>query len=307
MRLLRSLLTMVAVLAPLSLSAQVPAVSSVPKTGYAGTTACLDCHKKEAGPFTQTGMGQLFTAHPRTDQEKVGCESCHGPGKQHAESGGDELGGLITFGRKSKTSVTARNASCVSCHQNSARLQWTGSQHESRNVGCTDCHAVMHETSERSSLKKQTVLETCASCHQQRKAQTLRSGHMPLGEKKMECTSCHNPHGSANPKLLLASSTNETCFSCHADKRGPFMWEHPPVVENCANCHDPHGSNQPKMLKISRPRLCQQCHGGASGHPTGPKSLAVTGDLVMLLNRQCANCHVDIHGSNHVSGKYFTR
>jgi DmsE family decaheme c-type cytochrome len=165
----------------------------------------------------------------------------------------------------------------------------------------------MHETSERSTLKKQTVLETCASCHQQRKAQSARAGHMPLGEKKMECTSCHNPHGSPNPKLLLASSTNETCFSCHAEKRGPFMWEHPPVVENCSNCHDPHGSNQPKMLKVSRPRLCQQCHGGASGHPTGPKSLTVNSDLVMLLNRQCANCHVDIHGSNHVSGKFFTR
>ena len=32
--------------------------------------------------------------------------------------------------------------------------------------------------------------------------------------------------------------------------------------ENCLNCHDPHGSNNDFLLKISRPRLCQQCHSG---------------------------------------------
>jgi DmsE family decaheme c-type cytochrome len=122
----------------------------------------------------------------------------------------------------------------------------------------------------------------------------------------MECTSCHNPHGSPTPKLLLASSTNETCFTCHADKRGPFLWQHAPVVENCANCHDPHGSTHEKMLKLSRPRLCQQCHQG-TGHPIAPRSPTVAADYPFVFNRQCSNCHVNIHGSNHPSGFAFTR
>ncbi len=44
---------------------------------------------------------------------------------------------------------------------------------------------------------------------------------------------------------------NETCYTCHADKRGPFLWEHQPVNEDCTNCHTPHGSNITPLLKIA--------------------------------------------------------
>lgn len=286
------------------------------RAGYAGTAACLECHKKDVGDFPQSPMGRVMLAHPRTEHEKAGCETCHGPGKQHAESGGDERGALVSFDRKSPTPVAARNATCMQCHEKTARMWWQGSTHESRNVACTDCHRVMHETTERSNLAKESVIETCGQCHPQQKNAALRSSHMPLGEKKIECTSCHNPHGSPNPKLLLASSVNETCYSCHAEKRGPFLWEHPPVMENCANCHDPHGSSHEKMLKVSRPRLCQQCHAGATYHPTAPRNAAgirttstgaVVSDVYALMNRQCSNCHFNIHGSNHPSGSAFTR
>jgi DmsE family decaheme c-type cytochrome len=134
----------------------------------------------------------------------------------------------------------------------------------------------------------------------------MRFSHMPVGEGKMECTSCHSPHGSANEKLLIASSVNETCFSCHTEKRGPFLWEHAPVVENCANCHDSHGSNKEKMLKVARPRLCQQCHAG-TGHPTQPRIVGRPSDVPFVFNRACSNCHFNIHGSNHPAGAFFTR
>jgi hypothetical protein len=64
-------------------------------------------------------------------------------------------------------------------------------------------------------------------------------------------------------------------------------------------------------LKVSKPRLCQQCH-VETRHPTrpygrepGPGS-AIT-NLKYVLGRQCLNCHVNIHGSNHPSGFAFTR
>jgi DmsE family decaheme c-type cytochrome len=292
--------------APTVVSAQQPVANAKPRAEYAGSGSCIDCHKTEVAQFAATNKGKLFLEHPRNSLERLGCESCHGPSKQHVESGGEERGALIAFAGKHPSPVEARNAACLSCHEKTARMLWQGSPHESRNVACSDCHTVMHAESERSLLKKPTVLATCTTCHTERRSQQLRFSHMPLGQGKMECTSCHNPHGSTAPKLLVASSTNETCFTCHADKRGPFLWQHAPVTENCSNCHDPHGSNHEKMLKVSRPRLCQQCHQG-TGHPIVPRNPSVAGDFPFLFNRQCSNCHFNIHGSNHPAGFAFTR
>ena len=72
----------------------------------------------------------------------------------------------------------------------------------------------------------------------------FRSSHMPLREGKIICSDCHNPHGSVTEALLKKNSINDTCYTCHAEKRGPFLFEHAPVRENCDNCHDPHGTVQ---------------------------------------------------------------
>jgi DmsE family decaheme c-type cytochrome len=281
--------------------------SAAPSAAYAGSQTCAECHRQQVTQFAATPKGGLLLSHPRNKHESLGCELCHGPSKQHVQSGGEEPGGLISFGRKSLTPVAERNATCLQCHDKTARMLWKGSAHEARNVACTDCHSVMHAGSERANLRQETVLSTCGRCHAAQKNQQMRFAHMPLGEQKVECTSCHNPHGSAAPKLLIANSINETCYSCHAEKRGPFLWEHAPVNENCANCHDPHGSSHEKMLKVSRPRLCQQCHANATGHPAAPRNIATSADLQFVYNRQCSNCHFNIHGSNHPSGKAFTR
>lgn len=287
----------------LSLASQGPGPAQA-AAGYAGSKACMtECHIKESAAFLETAKGKLFLEHPRTEFERKGCEGCHGPGAKHIESGGDDLSGMTTFGRKSKTPVAERNAVCLQCHEKTARVLWEGSSHEARDVACSDCHDVMKHVSERASLKRETVLATCAQCHRQRASQQLRFSHMPMREGKLECTSCHNPHGSPNDKLLVASTVNEVCYGCHAEKRGPFLWEHPPVTENCANCHDPHGSNHEKMLKTIKPRLCQQCH-----DPTRHPSRAYAQDATRFIpGRQCVNCHFNIHGSNHPSGHVFTR
>jgi DmsE family decaheme c-type cytochrome len=94
-------------------------------------------------------------------------------------------------------------------------------------------------------------------------------------EGKVTCTDCHNPHGSYSENLLKTATVNEVCWQCHAEKRGPFLWEHPPVTESCLNCHDPHGSQNDFLLKISRPRLCQQCHSGGQ-HNSNPRNPQVT-------------------------------
>jgi DmsE family decaheme c-type cytochrome len=164
----------------------------------------------------------------------------------------------------------------------------------------------MTDHSPKAQLAKANEIETCGTCHLQKKAQVLsRSSHMPLREGKMTCTSCHNPHGTVTQSLLKEPGPSETCFTCHPEKRGPFLWTHPPVEESCANCHDPHGSNHENMLKVAKPRLCQQCHlvGGHPGNPYGRDNPS----FKFTAGRACVNCHAMVHGSNHPSGFAFTR
>lgn len=125
----------------------------------------------------------------------------------------------------------------------------------------------------------------------------------------MACTSCHSPHGSSATASLVHETVNETCTSCHAQYRGPFLWEHQPVNEDCSNCHEPHGSVQPALLKARPPFLCQQCH-EAAGHPSAPNTPAGLPSGMpspFLLAGGCVNCHSQVHGSNHPSGSLLMR
>jgi DmsE family decaheme c-type cytochrome len=298
---------------PFSSRAQQPAkpaataaAPSDSNSNYVGAETCKGCHEDQFNKFSKTRMGRLFLLQARTPQEANACETCHGPGKAHVDAGGGKgKGGLITFAKNDKTPVEKRNEVCLSCHTKGARIFWKGSAHESRDVACTNCHKVMETVSEKGQLAQANEIETCGTCHLQKRAQTMRSSHMPVREGKMTCTSCHNPHGSVTPALLKEASLNETCFTCHAEKRGPFLWSHQPVVESCANCHEPHGSNHEAMLKLARPRICQQCH-SESGHPVRPYGRD-TGAQKFVMGRSCNDCHVAVHGSNHPAGFRLTR
>ena len=296
---------------PFSSRAQQPAQPATtaavpPGGGYVGAETCKGCHEEAFNKFSHTKMGRLFLKQPRNTKEGAACETCHGPGREHADKGGGKgVGGLITFAKNDPAPVEKRNAVCLSCHTKGPRLFWQGSPHDSRDVACTNCHKVMEDVSPRHQLAKETVIDTCGTCHLQKRAQQMRTSHMPLREGKMTCTSCHNPHGTVTPALLKEASANETCYTCHAEKRGPFLWVHAPVGESCANCHDPHGSNHENMLKTAKPRLCQQCH-IESRHPTNPYGRD-SASLKFVMGRSCVNCHTNIHGSNHPSGFAFTR
>ena len=218
-------------------------------------------------------------------------------------TGGRSLGGIISY-RKNDPGrrVEDNNGICLGCHEKGGRNYWSGSTHESRAVACTECHTVMRSVSRKANLKTEFEPETCFQCHKDRRAQFFRSSHMPMREGKMVCSSCHNPHGSATDAMLIESSINATCYKCHAEKRGPFLFEHTPVRENCANCHDPHGSVNENLLKVSRPRLCGECHTIDHGNliAGGPKTQ-------YGFSRSCQNCHSKVHGTNHPSGALLQR
>lgn len=288
---------------------------------YVGSDTCVSCHDAQHKAIKDTPMGRILLVHPRTAQEKLGCEACHGPGKAHVEAGGGKDTIPIRFTKDTKNTPEEMNAACLSCHQKGNRMFWAGSPHQMRNIACVDCHTAHYGSitereadrklssqarfnsplSESAGVKKQQP-ELCLDCHKMRRAQLQRSSHMPYREGKVTCTSCHNPHGTPNPSQLIQATINENCLSCHTERRGPFLWEHPPVVENCANCHEPHGSNNPQLLKVRMPRVCDSCH-VTSRHPTQAQPL----QSIKNFGRGCTNCHVMIHGSNHPSGSAFLR
>jgi DmsE family decaheme c-type cytochrome len=138
----------------------------------------------------------------------------------------------------------------------------------------------------------------------------------------MGCASCHNPHEGSRPSMMKADSVNELCYTCHAEKRGPFAFEHAPVREDCVSCHEPHGTNHPRLLTQKMPNLCWNCHFTGSGHfgsgdnlstekgvqvapPGAPTGFPTVNSR--FVERSCRTCHVKVHGSNHPSGAYFVR
>jgi DmsE family decaheme c-type cytochrome len=158
-------------------------------------------------------------------------------------------------------------------------------------------------------LEISTQPEVCYECHQVQRNQALRAFAHPFFEGKMGCTGCHSPHGDTVALQFARQTINETCYDCHAEKRGPYLWEHAPVVEDCSVCHSPHGSNHPGMLTRRAPLLCQSCH-SQTGHPSlvqDASGLASGNPSQFLLGQSCMNCHEQVHGSNHPSGSKLTR
>lgn len=282
-----------------------------PNYSREGADSCLACHEEQSvlalfkgshanpndpnGPF---GHGQLQ------------CEACHGPSGEHAarvRRGQERPAPNAIFGSDSATTVDDQNGLCLNCHTSDAGFGWHGNDHDSNEIACADCHT--SHTAQDPVLITSTQSEVCFDCHQQQRTQSLKPYAHPIRQGKMDCSGCHSTHGATSDLQFAQQTLNDTCFGCHAEKRGPYLWEHAPVAEDCGNCHNPHGSNHPGMLTMRGPMLCQSCH-SQSGHPSVPADGdGLPGGMPsqFMLGQNCMNCHTQSHGSNHPSGSRLMR
>ncbi len=289
---------------------------------------CVQCHKNYIDDWAPTKHGKIFMYNPRNALEKSGCDACHGDGTNHIADASRKakiINGVVDsslikgFSKKSKLSTQQKNEICLQCHKKDKVIfDWRGSQHESAGMSCVDCHQYgkpsvkmvkQRKVTRKLSKRVGIVSEHCGTCHTQKRAQMQRTSHMPYREGKMTCSDCHNAHGGSGPSLLRNATVNETCYSCHQEKRGPFLWEHAPAREDCLNCHNSHGSNYAGLLKMKQPFLCQTCHMGVihSSEIFDRSGLAGGTPNQISLGKGCTNCHSKVHGSNHPSGARLKR
>ena len=292
------------------------AAAQVDTSTLTGTDVCLHCHKSAVEQVSKTahadtsqlrGAAEISRAETRTN-----CDGCHGPSQAHADAElkaekndtkDPEAKKLIFDFELKGTTPDMVNKRCLTCHASGpTHLNSANSFHRQNDVSCINCHSPHHAATKEKLLVK-TQPDLCYSCHLQQKSQFNMPFRHRVNEGLIQCTDCHNQHGTEGVwessdlirQVRTSSSGNFICFKCHADKQGPFVFEHAVVkTEGCAACHIPHGGANPHMLKYSNVGLlCLSCHTAAAfGHAP------VMDPQMATQQNACPLCHTQIHGSN---------
>ncbi len=278
-----------------------------PQYSRNGADTCIACHDDGATmAIFKTPHAVPSDARTPFGHGQLQCEACHGPGGAHAGRvrRGQERPAILNFG--SDWDIDEQNGMCLTCHGTDMNAGWHNGAHPADEVACADCHD--SHAARDAVLQTSSQAEVCFDCHSAQRSQARRAFAHPILEGKMDCVSCHSMHGDTVATSLVRENVNDTCHQCHAEKRGPYLWEHAPVSEDCGLCHAPHGSNHPGMLTKRAPLLCQSCH-SQSGHPSFALEGSDLGNAASryLIGESCGNCHSQVHGSNHPSGSKLMR
>ena len=154
---------------------------------------CSVCHKA-------IGIGS--TIHSPVEMKE--CSSCH---EWSAEKNSMEV-------------VNGIPDACFTCHDDiKATIDSAQVQHPVAS-DCLTCHSP-HASSQGPHLLKKDVYSLCIGCHEDKNINhpvgkhPVRFARTKTGEE-VSCLSCHTPHGSKNPHLLLVGGNLMTiCAQCH--------------------------------------------------------------------------------------------
>ena len=283
-------------------TAQEAASTQPAASPYVGADTCKMCHEEIFNGLQKT---RHWNSLLKTEggAEAHSCETCHGPGAEHVNSGGDKTK-IFMFKEQTPETIDKR---CLACHtRREETAHFQQSVHADAGLSCISCHSPHFAKEPRRLLvASQPVL--CYHCHSELTAEFNQPFRHRVNEGLIKCTDCHNPHGTFLNRSLRADSGQDTvCFKCHRNLQGPFAFEHVPVkTEGCQSCHQAHGSINPRLLKVNQVNiLCLQCHtvittpntrSGAANAPGTPASPVHDQSAKF---QACTMCHVQIHGSN---------
>ncbi len=187
----------------------VMAPPQIPGATFVGAESCATCHDEIAKDFKTASHARLMAKGENA--ANAGCESCHGPGSLHVESGGKR--GTIINPRKSPET-------CFQCHLDKRGEFNLPHTHPvlSGKVSCGDCHNPHKGDIIKGGGTSTTASEeTCFQCH------TMQKGPFVFPHEAIRegCTSCHAPHGSVNQKMLIERNAN-LCLKCHFQQQTAY-------------------------------------------------------------------------------------
>jgi|GEM_PF-2201663 len=267
---------------------------------YVGDARCLSCHEDKKDDWRRSVYGLIHYARSLPSARR-GCEGCHGPGSEHLVSGAVDW-----IVNPSKVDHRSQGRICLSCHAEERlvrRKGWSFSGHRESQTTCLDCHVIHRPRYERALVDEPNRL--CYRCHRDQETYFSMTSHHPVKSErvdglrsrpdgKIRCLDCHEVHTANIPKNLK-NDRSDRCLRCHAEYRGPFLFQHgglDVLSDGCMTCHLPHGSPNRSLLARPDRVLCLTCHTDRATHNVTSTCFA-------------AGCHSDIHGSNR--NRWFNR
>ncbi len=148
---------------------------------------------------------------------------------------------------------------CATCHPTEAasfRNQPYAHRIGRGGMECSSCHDP-HGLPGRDNLRMTATGELpCVNCHfEKRGPHVFEHG----GATDGDCLTCHEGHGSSNPKMLKRATVAQLCIECHSPLTASTLGSQPPSFhnlalpryQNCTTCHVRiHGSDRdPQLLK----------------------------------------------------------
>ena len=272
-----------------------------PRNGkFVGRSECVVCHEIEEAAI-QKGHHAAVLKDPSLQE----CESCHGPGKAHADDE-DNATELITH--PPSLSREGQITLCSRCHQQ--QIQSHGGDllgFFAAGKACTSCHKVhqaipetphpdLHFHRRGDTLKGATATGAtrCITCHPRRDNLLQQSYHRGLSSTNTDtgCETCHGNGGlhvetNGLSRLITRPDTardgTATCRSCHDHVDAvDFHWKgrRKPLLSSnmtCTTCHQVH---KPVLKNLGGHATAQLAQSPA--RPT--RQPAPT-------NRVCMKCH----------------
>lgn len=190
---------------------------------------CLQCHASRLDRVAGTENG--FRAPPFLEGG-IGCERCHGPGRDHVARMSSRTGGSGGIVNPARLAPARRDSVCAQCHlTGAARVARLRPRHDVYQPGGSLAEYSAFFVWAGSDLPAMKVASHFERLQQSRCKKA--SGD------RLWCGTCHDPHGEPEP-AVRAAYYRARCEQCHrsADCKAPAPMR-AAAQDNCIACHMP--------------------------------------------------------------------